>query len=122
MNQLLNRYLHAVRSRLSATIPEEQQEDIVRELSENLSAQIEDREAALGRPLNDLEYQRLLEDHGHPIAAAGRYVHLQPLIGPQLLPHYWFSLRMTICVAACVLIVVLTLMPFIARTVQLTEG
>jgi hypothetical protein len=122
MNQLLDRYLHAVRSRLSATLPEEQQEDIVRELSENLAAQIEDREADLGRPLNDAEYARLLEDHGHPIAVAGRYLQLRPLIGPQLLPHYWFSLRMMICVAACVMIVVLTLMPFIARTVQITEG
>src|SRR5258708_38888407 len=104
MNQLLNRYLNAVRSRLSATLPEEQQEDIVRELSENLSAQIEDREAALGRPLNGTEYARLLEDHGHPIVVASRYLQLQPLIGPQLLPHYWFSLRMTISVAAFVLI------------------
>jgi hypothetical protein len=43
---MLDRYLQAVRFFL----PAKQQDDIVRELSENLISQMEDREEELGRP------------------------------------------------------------------------
>ena len=45
--ELLERYLQAVRFFL----PKHQQDDIVRELSENLVSEMEDREEACGRPL-----------------------------------------------------------------------
>ena len=45
---LLDRYLQAVRFFL----PRRQQDDIVRELSENLLSQMEDRAEELGRPLS----------------------------------------------------------------------
>ena len=46
---LLDRYLQAVRFFL----PRRQQDDIVRELSENLLSQMEDRAEELGRPLTE---------------------------------------------------------------------
>lgn len=46
---LLNRYLQAVK----VFLPHRQQDDILRELSENLMAQMEDRAETLGRPLTD---------------------------------------------------------------------
>lgn len=46
---MLDRYLHAVK----VFLPRTQQDDIVRELSENLIARMEDREAELGRPLDE---------------------------------------------------------------------
>ena len=42
---LLERYLQAVRTYL----PQSQQDDIVKELSENLRSRMEDQEASLGR-------------------------------------------------------------------------
>jgi hypothetical protein len=90
--ELLDRYLQAVRFWL----PKEQQNDIVTELSDDLRSQIEDREAALGHPLNEDEMVALLQQAGHPMRVAGRYLPQQSLIGPMLFPLYRFVLK---CVA-----------------------
>jgi hypothetical protein len=89
--ELLDRYLHTVKRHL----PESQQEDITRELGENIRAQIEDREAELGRPLTEAEEEALLKQHGAPMVVAGRYRPNGPglafgrqLIGPVLFPYY----------------------------------
>ncbi|MBA2286372.1 MAG: hypothetical protein H0W02_12895, partial [Ktedonobacteraceae bacterium] len=47
-------------------LPRAQQDDIVKELSANLYAQMEDREAELGRHLTEAEDEELLKQHGHP--------------------------------------------------------
>ena len=86
--ELLERYLQAVRFFL----PQKQQDDIVRELSENLIAQMEDREAELGRPLTESEEADILRTHGHPMIVAGRYRAHQQLIGPVFFPVYLFAL------------------------------
>ena len=80
--ELLDRYLQAVRFFL----PRAQQDDIVRELSENLHSAIEDREGDLGRPLTEDELAALLHSHGHPMMVAGRYRSNQQLIGPTFFP------------------------------------
>jgi hypothetical protein len=49
--ELLDRYLQAVRKRL----PWQRQDDIIAELRVNLEAQLEDKEAELGRPLPQQE-------------------------------------------------------------------
>lgn len=89
--ELLDRYLQAVKRGL----PKAQQDDIIQELSENLRSQIEDREADLGRPLTEPELKALLQQHGAPIAVAGRYrpgghglAFGRQLIGPVLFPYY----------------------------------
>jgi hypothetical protein len=91
--KLLNHYLSAVRMYLP--MPKRQQDDIINELSENLRSQMEEREAALGRPLTEVEQEGMLIEHGSPMIVAGRYGRNQrtvsfgwQLIGPELFPIY----------------------------------
>jgi hypothetical protein len=86
---LLERYLQAVKPLL----PRKAQEDILRELSENIRCQMEEREASLGRPLTDAEQEEVIKQHGHPVVVAARYRQPQYLIGPAVFPFYWLTLR-----------------------------
>ena len=86
-------------------LPARQQDDIIRELKENLISQIEDREEELGRPLDEAELADILRDHGHPILVAGRYRSHGHLIGPAFFPLYTFALKLGLGVAALVTIV-----------------
>ena len=95
---MLDRYLQAVKFFL----PGKQQDDIVRELSENLIARMEDREEELGRPLDEAEQAAILREHGHPMLVAGRYRTRQHLIGPTFFPLYLFALKMGLGVALLV--------------------
>ena len=99
---LLERYLRAVRFFL----PRAEQDDIVRELSENLDAEIEDRAMALGRDLTEVELADILRRHGHPMVVAARYGPRRHLIGPALFPFYTFVLKVGL-VASLVIAVVL---------------
>lgn len=90
--ELLDRYLHAVKFWL----PRKHQEDIVAELREDIQSQIEEREAALGRPLDEPEVASMLKQSGHPMLVAGRYRSPGPVIGPALLPAYWFVLKLVL--------------------------
>jgi hypothetical protein len=102
---LLERYLQAVRFFL----PRRQQDDIVRELSENLQSQMEDRAEQLGRPLNEDEQADILRRHGHPMLVAGRYRSHQQLIGPVFFPIYVFALQAGLGIALLVTVVVTTI-------------
>jgi len=90
--ELLNRYLHAVRFWL----PKSQQEDIIAELGEDLRSQIEDRETALGRPLDEDGLAAILRERGNPMLVAARYLPQRSLIGPALFPIYQFILKLVI--------------------------
>jgi hypothetical protein len=98
---LLERYLQAVRFFL----PRGQQDDIIRELSENLISEIEDRQEELGRTLNESEVADILRRHGHPMLVAGRYRSRQHLIGPVFFPIYLFTLKLGLGVALIVTVV-----------------
>lgn len=87
--ELLDRYLQAVRFWL----PRNQQDDIIAELRDDLHSQIEERESSLGRPLNQDELVAILQQAGHPMRVAGRYLPQQSLIGPALFPLYTFVLK-----------------------------
>ena len=89
--ELLERYLRAVKFFL----PRRQQDDILRELSENILSQMEDKAAELGRPLNESEQAAILKQHGHPFIVANRFRNspVQYLIGPVVFPFYWFVLK-----------------------------
>jgi hypothetical protein len=91
---LLERYLQAVRTYL----PMSQQEDILKELRENLRGQIEDRESALGRPLNEDELAEILKKHGHPLLVATRYRQARHLIGSTLFPFYWLVMKIILAI------------------------
>jgi hypothetical protein len=86
---LLERYLQAVKPLL----PHKAQDDILRELSENIRCQMEEKEADLGRPMTDTEQEELIKQHGHPVVVAARYRRPQHLIGPAVFPFYWLTLR-----------------------------
>jgi hypothetical protein len=87
---LLARYLQSVKFFL----PSDSQDDIVRELEEDLRAQMEDRESELGRSLTDEERSEILKRHGHPMLVAGRYGRRQRLIGPAFFPMYAFVMKL----------------------------
>src|SRR2546427_9699173 len=87
--KLLGIYLQGVRTYL----PMSQQEDILKELRENLRGQIEDREPALGRALNEDELAEILKKHGHPLLVATRYRQSRHLIGSTLFPFYWLVMK-----------------------------
>jgi hypothetical protein len=91
---LLERYLQAVRTYL----PKSQQDDILKELGENLRSQIEDQESELGRPLNEDELAAILKKHGHPLFVATRYRQTRHLIGSTLFPVYWFVMKIILAV------------------------
>lgn len=86
---LLNRYLHAVGEHLPAA----SKDDTLAELRANLLALIEDREETLGRPLTEDELADVLRSHGRPIVVAARYLPQRSLIGPEIFPFYWLTLR-----------------------------
>ena len=87
---LIERYVGAVRRHL----PKSANPDIVSELTDNLRSQAEEREAELGRALNEDEQAALLKPHGHPWLMASRYMPQQHLIGPALYPYYRQTLAM----------------------------
>jgi hypothetical protein len=98
---LLERYLQSVRFFL----PRRHQDDIVRELSDNLLSQFEDRQEELGRPLTEDEQADILRRHGHPMIVAGRYGSRQQLIGPAFFPIYVFTLKAGLAIALLVTVV-----------------
>jgi hypothetical protein len=77
-------------------LPKSQQEDIIPELGEDLRSQIEDREAALGRPLDEDGLAAVLKQRGNPMLVAGSYLPQRSLIGPALFPIYQFILKLVI--------------------------
>lgn len=99
---LVERYLGAVRFFL----PRRQQDDIVRELSENLASEIEERSEILGRDLSEMELSDILRRHGHPVVVAGRYSPQQQLIGPVWFPIYLLALKLGLGVSLAVTVVV----------------
>lgn len=95
---LFERYLQAVKKHL----PWQRQDDIVAELRANLEAQLEEREAELGRPLTEGEMVDWLKHLGPPMAMAARYQPPRYLIGPTLFPTYWVVLRLAVLWASVV--------------------
>ncbi len=86
---MLERYLHAI----AFWLPNEQRHDIIAEISEDLNAQIEEQQTALGRNLTEAELEALLRRRGRPVLVANRYRPQQSLIGPDLFPAYVFVLK-----------------------------
>ena len=100
--ELLDRYLQAVRKHL----PWKRQDDIVAELKANLEAQLEDKEAALGRPLTNEEAMDWLKQLGSPLQMAAPYQTQQYLIGPTIFPTYRYVLQLACTWAVVINIIV----------------
>jgi hypothetical protein len=95
--EMIERYLQAVRFWL----PNRQKDDIIAELSADIYAQVEEREAELGRKLSNAEVEAILKQRGRPVLVASRFQPQGYLIGPLLFPIYRFVLQI---VAACYLV------------------
>jgi hypothetical protein len=107
--QLLDSYLRAVKRYL----PRAQSSDIIKELSDDLRSQLEDQEAAAGRPLTDEEIAAFLKQHGDPMTVARRYRQDSPsltigweLIGPELFPMYLILLSINLVITVAALAIV----------------
>ncbi len=99
--QLLDRYLAAV----ARNLPARQAADIAAELRENLLSEIEEQQAALGRPLTDKELEALLVDFGHPLTVAARYGEPRYLIGPEVYPFWWATLKVVGGIVVAIIVV-----------------
>jgi hypothetical protein len=87
--EMIERYLQAVKFWL----PKRQKEDIIAELSADIYAQVEEKEASLGRKLTEAEIEDLLKQRGRPVMVANRFLPQQYLIGPLLFPVYSFVMK-----------------------------
>jgi len=108
--ELIDRYLKAV----AKGLPEAQREDIIRELSEDIRSEVEDKESELGRALTEAEQQAVLKQRGNPLLLAARYrqdhrtvAFGRQLIGPILFPFYIkvlaFNLGLTLIIVVMIL-------------------
>jgi hypothetical protein len=107
--QLLDTYLKSV----ARFLPAAERDDIVRELSENLRSQIEDREAQINRPLTEAEVKALLDRFGSPLEVAGRYrqdnrvlAFGRVLVGPVLFPFYAKVLGFVLGITAAAMVII----------------
>src|SRR5215475_7932287 len=89
--ELMDRYIHS----FQLMLPPNKMEDLAAEIRSNLESLAEDRAAELGRELSLAEMSAILKQHGHPMVVANRYRDKpgRGLIGPDLFPLYWFTLR-----------------------------
>jgi hypothetical protein len=123
--ELLDQYLKSVRS----CLPAAQRDDIVSELSENIRAQIEDKEGELGRPLNEGEVEAVLKQHGHPLVVASRYRQDQSsvafgrqIIGPVLFPFYIRVLEFNLGLTGIAILIVLTALFASGKSITLVDS
>ena len=107
--QPVDRYLN----NLAKLLPAEQREDILRELSEDIRSELEDKESALGRPLTEAEQFELLKRRGNPLEIAAGYTSNKGTlafgpqwIGPVLFPFYvrvlTFNLGLTFLIVGAI--------------------
>ena len=92
--EMLDRYLEAVKFWL----PKQQKDDIIDELSADIAAQIEEREARLSRRLTEADIEAILRERGRPVLVANRFLPQEQLIGPLWFPVYRFVLKI-ICLS-----------------------
>jgi hypothetical protein len=77
-------------------LPGKQQKDILAEIAEDLHSQIEDRESALGHPLEETDLVAILKQRGSPLRVASGYIPEHRLINPALLPLYRMVLKIVL--------------------------
>lgn len=100
-------------------LPRAQSSDIIRELSDELRSQLEEKESLLGRSMSDEEVMAFLKQHGDPMTVARRYRQDSPsltigweLIGPELFPMYLILLSVNLIITVgCVAIAFLLMHP-----------
>jgi hypothetical protein len=92
--ELIERYLQAV----NLALPRKQRDDVIKELTDEILSQVEEKETALGRPLTVDEQAALVKQLGHPMMLAARYRKQRYLISPAVFPIYWLVLRLILVI------------------------
>ena len=122
--ELVDRYLKAV----GTYLPADQRDDILRELSEDIRSQIEERESELARPLTEAEQEAILKQRGNPIRLAARYrqedctvAFGRQLIGPALFPFYIKVLSFNLGLTFTVVAVIFTALVFSGQKITFTH-
>ena len=99
---LTEKYLKAV----AAQLPAAGREDVIAELRDALMSRMEDREAALGRPLTEAEEEAVLREMGHPLAVAARFgAGPHHVVGPELYPWWLFGVKTALTVLAVITVI-----------------
>lgn len=93
---LLDRYLAAV----GRALPKTQRRDILAELRDELSSQVEALAERLGRPAGEDDLAELVRAYGHPLVVAGRYSSHNTLIGPRTYPVFVDVTRLVLAATA----------------------
>ena len=109
---LLDRYLHAVKFWL----PKAQQQDILAELGEDLHSQIEEREAALGHPLDEADLVAMLKHRGAPMRVASGYLPELRLINPAMMPAYRLVLKIVLLWVLAPLFIIVYIGPAVSSS------
>jgi hypothetical protein len=100
---LLDRYLAA----LKPLLPRGTQDDILQEIADEVQSQMEEESEAFGRPLTEEEEADVIRKHGHPLVVAARYGQPRYLIGPELFPFYWRTLKLSLVAATAIWVVII---------------
>lgn len=117
---ILESYLRAVKR----CLPRAQSDDIIKELSDELRSQMEEQQAALGRPFNDDEMLAFFKQHGDPMTVARRYRQDHhslslgwELIGPELFPTFlmFLAFNLTLTIVSVVVVSLLIHVPITAQ-------
>ena len=99
---MIETYLDAVATQL----PRDTRDDIIAELRDTLLSQIEEREEALGRPLDEDEREAIVRAMGHPLVVGARYREgPQMLIGPELFPYWLFAVKVGLAILTRVFVI-----------------
>lgn len=109
---LIDRYLAAIGRQL----PPKPAPDIEGELREELLSRQEEREAALGRPLNRQDIEALLLEFGHPLVVAARYSETRYLIGPEVYPFWLTTIRWAVIILAIVYVTLMAIAVLLGRS------
>lgn len=120
----LERYLN----NLSKLLPAAQRDDILRELSEDIRSEMDDKSEQLGRSLTEQEQIDLLKDRGNPLKVAAAYqqdnrslAFGRQWIGPVLFPFYLRVLRLNISLTFFILTIIFTALYFGGQTVHVGD-
>jgi len=92
---LIERYLAAI----GRELPERERADILAELREVLMDKLDGLKARSGGKASQAEVEALLIAYGHPLTIAARYRGSPSLIGPEVFPFWWKTLRICLGIA-----------------------
>lgn len=120
----LERYLN----NLSQLLPTAQRDDIIRELSEDIHSEMEDKREELGRALTEQEQIDLLSRRGNPLKVAAAYQQEhrslafgRQWIGPVLFPFYIRVLTFNLSLTFFILTIIFAALYFGGQTVHLGD-